>query len=191
MSTTLELDLRPRTSAELFSALVQAYLKLEPGTQLRAIVDKNPRQPYMGFVEAGIPHRIERLGEDEWQWSATRTSWQPMANGPGVHHVGLSADGRRLYAVDRERTVFMFDMIRLRLAAGVTVNQGTSHLAVHPRSGRVYVCERSTDSMVRLDGETLEPCDRIDTGQSPNLPCAAKNRRDPPRTERHSDGRGR
>ena len=175
MSTTLELDLRSTTSAGLFSALYQAYLKLEPGTRLRAIVDKNPRQSYMGFVEAGIPHRIERLGENEWEWSASRTSWQPMANGPGVHHVGLSADGRRLYAVDRERTVFMFDTARRRLAAKMAVNKGTSHLAVHPRSGRVYVCERSTDSMVRLDGETLEPRGRVDTGQSPNLPCAAKN----------------
>ena len=175
MSTAHELDLRRAVSTELFSALHQAYLKLEPGTRLRAIVDKDPRQTYMGFVEAGIPHRIARLGDGEWEWSATRTAWEPMGNGPGVHHVGISADGQRLYAVDRERTVFMLDAARQRVTTSVSLNKGTSHLAVHPGSGRVYVCERSTDSMVRLDGETLEPRGRIATGESPNLPAAAEN----------------
>jgi YVTN family beta-propeller protein len=175
VSAVFELDLRPTASAELFSALYQAYLKLEPGTRLRAIVDKNPRRSYMGFVEAGIPHRITRLGDGEWEWSATRTAWKPMGNGPGVHHIGISPDGKRLYAVDRERTVFMFDTALQRLTASVAVNKGTSHLAVHPRSGRVYVCERSTDSMVRLDPETLQTRGRIATGESPNLPTAAEN----------------
>ena len=175
MSTSRELDLRPIASGELFSALRQAYLQLEPGTRLRAIVDKNPRQPYMGFVEAGIPHRTAQLAEGEWEWTATRTGWEPMSNGPGVHHVGISPDGRRLFAVDRERTVFMFDLARERLVETISVNKGTSHLAVHPRSGYVYVCERSTDSMVRLDGKTLEPCGRIASGESPNLPAAAED----------------
>ncbi|HXV81057.1 MAG TPA: beta-propeller fold lactonase family protein [Candidatus Binatia bacterium] len=175
MSIIFELDLRPTASAELFSALYQAYLKLEPGTRLRAIVGTNPRRCYMSFVEAGIPHRITRLGNGEWEWSATRTAWEPMGNGPGVHHVGISPDGRRLYAVDRERTVFLFDTALQRLTASVTVNKGTSHLAVHPRSGRVYVCERSTHSMVRLDAETLQTRGRIATGESPNLPMAAEN----------------
>ncbi|HEX2228146.1 MAG TPA: hypothetical protein VHM64_13485, partial [Candidatus Binatia bacterium] len=53
-------------SGELFSALRQAYLQLEAGTRLRAIVDKNPRQTYIGFVEAGIPHRTAQLAEGEW-----------------------------------------------------------------------------------------------------------------------------
>jgi len=77
--------------------------------------------------------------------------------------------------VDRERTVFMFDTVLQRLAGTLSVNKGTSHLAVHPRSGRVYVCERSTHSMVRLDGETLRMRDRIATGESPNLPAAAED----------------
>jgi YVTN family beta-propeller protein len=175
MSTAIEVDLRPTAPAELFSALHQAYLKLKPGTRLRAIVDKNPRQSYMGFVEAGIPHRIAQLGDGEWEWSATRTAWEPMGNGPGVHHVGISPDGQRLYAVDRDRTVFMFDTVLECLTASVSVNKGTSHLAVHPRSGRVYVCERSTHSMVRLDPETLQTRGRIATGESPNLPAAAEN----------------
>ena len=51
--TAIELDLRPTAPAELFPALHQAYLKLKPGTCLRAIVDKNPRQSYMGFVRGG------------------------------------------------------------------------------------------------------------------------------------------
>jgi YVTN family beta-propeller protein len=171
----IELDLRPTAPAELFSALYQAYLKLEPGTRLRAIVNTNPRRTYMGFVEAGIAHRIARLGDDEWEWSATRAAWQPMGNGPGVHHIGISPDGRRLYAVDREQTVFLFETERQRLTASAAVNKGTSHLAVHPRSGRVYVCERSTHSMVRLDGETLETRGRIGTGESPNLPTVAED----------------
>ena len=175
MSVVFELDLRPTASAELFSALYQAYLKLEPGTRLRAIVDTNPRHCYMGFVEAGIPHRITWLGDGEWEWSATRMAWEPMGNGPGVHHGGISPDGQRLYAVDRERTVFLFDTALQRLTASVTVNKGTSHLAVHPRSGRVYVCERSTHSMVRLDAETLQTRGRIATGENPNLPTAAEN----------------
>jgi YVTN family beta-propeller protein len=175
MSTALELDLRPTAPAELFPALHRAYLSLKPGIRLRAIVDKNPRQSYMGFVEAGIPHRMTRLGDSEWEWCATRTAWEPMANGPGVHHIGISPDGQRLYAVDRDRTVFMFDAARQRVTASVSVNKGTSHLAVHPRSGRVYICERSTDSMVRLDAETLEARGRIATGESPNLPVAAEN----------------
>jgi len=175
MSVAVELDLRPTAAAELFSVLYQSYLKLEPGARLRAIVDTDPRRSYMGFVEAGVAHRIMRLGDDAWEWSATRTAWQPMGNGPGVHHVGISPDGRRLYAVDRERTVFLFDTARERLTASAAVHKGTSHLAVHPRSGRVYVCERSTHSMVRLDAESLETRGRIDTGQSPNLPTAAEN----------------
>jgi YVTN family beta-propeller protein len=175
MSTAYELDLRPTVAAELFATLHQAYLKLEPGTRLRAIVDKDPRRCYMGFVEAGIPHRIAETGDGEWEWSATRTTWQPMGNGPGVHHIGISPDGRRLYAVDRERTVFMVDAALQRVSASASVNRGTSHLAVHPRSGRVYVCERSTDSMVRLDGHTLLPRGRMATGESPNLPAAAED----------------
>jgi len=116
MSTT-ELDLRLTASAELFSVLYREYLKLEPGAGLRAIVGKNPGQLYMAFVEAGIPHRIAPVGDDEWQWSATRTSWEPMDDGPGVHHVGISPDGQRVYAVDRERTVFMLDTARQRISA--------------------------------------------------------------------------
>ena len=175
MSIVFELDLRPTASAELFPALYQAYLKLKPGTRLRAIVDTNPRGSYMGFVEAGVPHRIAQLGDGEWEWSATRSAWEPMGNGPGVHHIGISPDGQRLYAVDRERTVFMFDAARQRLTESTSVNKGTSHLAVHPRSGHVYACERSTDSMIRLDGGTLRPRGRIATGESPNLPAAAED----------------
>jgi YVTN family beta-propeller protein len=175
MDTAHELDLRGTAASELFSALRQAYLKLEPGTRLRAIVDKNPRQAYMNFVEAGIPHRIAQLGDGEWEWSSMRTGWEPMSNGPGVHHIGISPDGRRLYAVDRERTVFMFDVPRQRATASMSVNKGTSHLTVHPRSGHVYVCERSTDSMVRLDGATLQPRGRMATAESPNLPAAAED----------------
>jgi YVTN family beta-propeller protein len=175
MSTTVEPDLRGMAKAELFSALRRAYLKLAPGARLRAVVGHDPRACYMNFVEAGIPHRVTQLGENEWEWSAIRTSWEPMANGPGVHHVGISPDGARLYAVDRDRTVFLFDAARRRLAGAMPVNKGTSHLAVHPRSGHVYVCERSTDSMVRLDGETLQPIGRIATGQNPNLPIAAED----------------
>jgi DNA-binding beta-propeller fold protein YncE len=171
----IELDLRPTVKGELFSALRQGYLRLAPGTALRAIVGTNPRACYMGFVEAAIPHRIAQIGQSEWEWSATRTSWEPMDNGPGVHHIGISADGRRLYAVDRERTVFLFDAAAQRLIATASVNKGTSHLAVHPRSGHVYVCERSTDSMVRLDADTLQARGRIVTGQSPNLPVAAED----------------
>jgi YVTN family beta-propeller protein len=175
MSTAHELDLRPIAAGELFSTLRQAYLQLEAGTRLRAIIDKNPRETYMGFVEAGIPHRITQLTQGEWEWTSTRRAWEPMANGPGVHHVGISPDGRRLFAVDRERTVFMFDVARGRLAETISVNKGTSHLAVHPRSGYVYVCERSTNSMVRLDGETIQLRGRIATGESPNLPAAAED----------------
>ncbi|HET7393333.1 MAG TPA: beta-propeller fold lactonase family protein [Candidatus Binatia bacterium] len=175
MTAVVELDLRPTATAELFSTLYQTYLTLHPGTRLRAIIDTNPRRSYMGFVEAGIAHRITQHGEDEWEWSATRAAWQPMGNGPGVHHVGISPDGRRLYAVDRERTVFMIDTAVQRLTASAAVNRGTSHLAVHPRSGRVYVCERSTHSMVRLDAESLETRGRIGTGESPNLPTVAED----------------
>jgi YVTN family beta-propeller protein len=175
MNTVRELDLRRGASGELFSTLRQTYLKLEPGARVRAILDHNPRQAYMNFVEAGIPHRVAQLGDGEWEWSAMRTDWQPMSNGPGVHHIGISPDGRRLYAVDRERSVFMFDVPRERVTASTGVNNGTSHLAVHPLSGHVYVCERSTDSMVRLDGETLQPRGRIATAESPNLPAAAEN----------------
>jgi YVTN family beta-propeller protein len=175
MSTVYELDLRAIAPGELFSTLYQTYRKLDPGTRLRAIVDTNPRGSYMGFVEAGVPHRIARLGDGEWEWSATRSAWEPMANGPGVHHIGISPDGQRLYAVDRERTVFMFDAARQRLTESTSVNKGTSHLAVHPRSGHVYACERSTDSMIRLDGGTLRPRGRIASGESPNLPAAAED----------------
>jgi len=173
MSTT-ELDLRPTASAELFPVLYQAYLKLKPGARLRAIVGKNPGQLYMAFVEAGIPHRIARVGDGEWQWSATRTVWEPMGNGPGVHHVGISPDGQRVYAVDRERTVFMLDAALQRITASVCVGEGTSHLAVHPRSGRVYVAEGRTHSMVRLDGATLAIQGRIATGERPIMPAAAE-----------------
>jgi len=166
MSTASELDLRPTPSAALFPVLYQAYLKLKPGTLLRAIVKKNPGQSYMAFVEAGIPHRIARIGDDEWEWSATRTVWEPMGNGPGVHHIGISPDGRHVYAVDRERTVFMLDAALDRISASVCVGEGTSHLAVHPNSGRVYVAERRAHSMVRLDGATLAPQGRIVTGES-------------------------
>ena len=190
MSIVFELDLRPTVSAELFPALYQAYLKLKPGTRLRAILEKNPRQSYMGFVEAGIAHRIARLGDDEWEWTATRTAWEPMGNGPGVHHVGMSPDGQRLYAVDRERTLFMFDAALQRLTASVSLNKGTSHLAVHPRSGRVYVCERSTDSMVRLDAEN-PPDARTDRHrrQSQSTGCGRKRQcRYPTRTQWHPHG---
>ena len=173
MSTT-ELDLRLTASAELFSVLYRAYLKLEPGARLRAIVGHNPRQLYMVFVEAGIPHRIARIGDSEWQWSATRTGWEPMDDGPGVHHIGISPDGERVYAVDRDRTVFMLDTARRRISASVSVGEGTSHLAVHPQSGRVYVAEGRTHSMVRLDGVTLAPQGRIATGERPIMPLAAE-----------------
>jgi len=173
MNAGYELDLRSTASAELFSTLYQAYLKLKPGERLRAIVEKNPRQCYMAFVEAGIPHRIAPLGDGEWEWSATRTAWEPMGNGPGVHHVGISPDGQRVYAVDRDRSVFMLDVALQRITASVCVNRGTSHLAIHPRSGRVYVAERSTHSMARLDGATLASRGRIATAESPNLPTAA------------------
>ena len=173
MSTT-ELDLRLTASAELFAVLYRAYLKLEPGASLRAIVGHNPGQLYMAFVEAGIPHRIAPVGDDEWQWSATRTSWEPMDDGPGVHHVGISPDGQRVYAVDRERTVFMLDTARQRISASVSVGEGTSHLAVHPQSGRVYVAEGRTHSMVRLDGVTLALQGRFSTGERPIMPAAAE-----------------
>jgi YVTN family beta-propeller protein len=177
MNAAYELDLRPTAPADLFPVLYQSYLKLKPGECLRAVVEKNPRQAYMAFVEAGIAHRIARLGESEWEWTATRADWEPMGNGPGVHHIGISPDGQRVYAVDRERTVFMLDITRQRIAASASVNKGTSHLAVHPSSGRVYVCERSTHSMVRLDAATLAPRGRIATAESPNLPAATEDGR--------------
>ena len=74
-----------------------------------------------------------------------------MGNGPGVHHVGISPDGRRLYAVDRERTVFMFDTALQRLTARMSVNKGTSHLAVHPRSGR---CTSASAALIAWSGST-------------------------------------
>jgi len=174
MTTLHELDLRA-APANLFPALYDAYLKLEPGARLRAIVGKDPRASYMAFVEAGIAHRIARLGDVEWEWSATRADWEPMGNGPGVHHIGISPDGRRIYAVDRERTVFMLDARRQCVTANARAGKGTSHLAVHPRSGRVYVAERSTHSMVRLDGDTLAPRGRITGAESPNLPAVTEN----------------
>lgn len=168
-----ELDLR-LASDRLFPTLYDAYLKLEPGAELRAIVDRDPRASYMAFVEAGIAHHFFRVGEGEWEWRATRADWQPMANGPGVHHIGISPDGRRIYAVDRDRTVFMLDASRQQVMASARVNRGTSHLAVHPRSGGLYLAERSTNSLVRLDGETLALRGRLAGAENPNLPAVAE-----------------
>ncbi len=167
---TIEPDLRSTTSAELFQVLRRTYLNLKPGESMRATISQNPSQAYMAFVEAGIPHRISRIGDSEWEWNAIRTNWEPMENGPGVHHIGISPDGQRVYAVDRDRTVFMLDAVLQRVTTSVQVCEGTSHLAVHPCSGRVYVAEGSTHSMVRLDGKTLAPQGRISTGQHPIMP---------------------
>jgi YVTN family beta-propeller protein len=169
---TIEIDLRA-TSSPLFPELYRAYLELKPGARLQAIVRQDPARLYMAFVEAGIAHRIARVGDAEWRWSAVRTGWEPMRDGPGVHHIGISPDGRRVYAVDRDRTVFMLDALARRISSSVSVGEGTSHLAVHPRSGHVYVAEARTHSMVRLDGETLAPRGRIATGQHPIMPSAA------------------
>ncbi|MFQ5682960.1 MAG: YncE family protein [Candidatus Binatia bacterium] len=172
---TRELDLQTSTSGELFSVLRRAYLNLKPGERLRAILRENPSQAYMAFVEAGIPHCIARIEDSVWEWTASRTSWEPMDNGPGVHHVGMSPDGRRLYAVDRDRTVFMVDTTLERATRSAQVGEGTSHLAVHPRSGHVYVAESSTDTMVRLDGQTLSAQGRIGTGEHPIMPVVSDN----------------
>jgi YVTN family beta-propeller protein len=176
MATT-ELDLRAVPAAEVFATLRSHYLALAPGDRLRAILAHDPSGPYMGFLEAGIRHQIGRIGDGEWEWTGCRTAWEPIANGPGIHHIAISPDCQRLYAVDRDRSVFSLDTANLRVVARAGVQPGTSHLAVHPSSGHVYVAEGHTDTMARLDGEGLGLRGRLPVGRHPHLPAVTSDGR--------------
>ena len=107
---------------------------------------------------------------------STGAAWQPMGNGPGVHHIGISPDGRRLYAVDRERTVFL---VPYRAPAPDGERRGEPRNlapggATRARAG----CTSASAARTAWSGSTPKPSKPAD-GSAParalNLPTAAED----------------
>ena len=84
------------------------------------------------------------------------------------HMVAVAPGGERAYVANiGSGSVTVIDLKEARRLANVPTGAGAEGIAVHPKSGDVWITNRAADTVSVLDAETLEVRKQIDCGAFP------------------------
>lgn len=166
----VDLDCRRMSPADAGRAIVGRFNSLEPGAGCEVLVQGYTAALRVGLLEAGIRHSAEPAADGGWRFAMKRAGAPAQGSVPGVHHV--VTDGDSVWTCERGERV-------ARIAAGAGVPVATarvarkaSHLALEPRSGRLFVADAQANEIIALRAADLAILARWPAPGGPQLPIA-------------------
>lgn len=116
-----------------------------------------PSMPPTGVMPAGAKPRLD--------WGHT-----VIATGAGTEGFDVSPDGRELWTVDPDGTLYVIDTVARRLTATIASDlDGAHRLAFTPNGRQVMVVSVKTGTLAVFDAATRKPVKRLQTGRGAGI----------------------
>jgi DNA-binding beta-propeller fold protein YncE len=164
------LDCRGMAPADAGRAIVERFNSLERGAGCEVVLATYPPLLRVGLLEAGIRHAAEPGPTGGWRMTMKRGAAPAQGSISGVHHV--VTDGDSVWTSERGERVARIAAADGAPVATARVARKASHLALEPRSGRLFVADAQANEVIALRAADLAVLARWPAPGGPQLPLA-------------------